>query len=73
MFPTFVNYGALLFGKWIFNKFRTLKKKPDWGNHFWARGYCVDTVGIDADEIPKCVKYQEEKECKAERSPRRLF
>ncbi|MBF0287583.1 MAG: IS200/IS605 family transposase [SAR324 cluster bacterium] len=23
----------------IFNKFRYLKEKPYWGNHFWARGY----------------------------------
>ncbi len=28
----------------VFNKFRKLKKKPYWGNHFWARGYCVVTV-----------------------------
>ncbi|WP_459939531.1 transposase [Desulfonatronum parangueonense] len=25
-------------------------KKPYWGNHFWARGYCVDTVGLDSDK-----------------------
>jgi putative transposase len=35
----------------VFNKFRKLKKKPYWGNHFWSRGYCVDTVGLDADEF----------------------
>lgn len=29
----------------VFNKFRTLKTRPYWGNHFWARGYCVETVG----------------------------
>ena len=28
----------------MFNKFRHLKYKPYWGNHFWAKGYCVDTV-----------------------------
>ena len=27
-----------------------LKKKPYWGNHFWSRGYCVDTVGLDEDK-----------------------
>jgi len=44
----------------VFNKFRDLKKKPYWGNHFWARGYCVDTVGLDAEMIKKYVKYQED-------------
>ncbi len=28
----------------IFKQFPYLKKKPYWGNHFWAKGYCVDTV-----------------------------
>ena len=46
----------------ILNEFKSLKKKPYWGNHFWARGYCVDTIGLDADKIMKYVKYQEEKE-----------
>jgi len=46
----------------VFNKFRHLKSKPYWGNHFWARGYCVDTVGLDAEKIRKYVKYQEEQE-----------
>ena len=50
----------------ILNKHRGLKKKPYWGNHFWARGYCVDTVGLDADKIRKYVKYQETQEKKAE-------
>ena len=46
----------------IFKKFPYLKRKPYWGNHFWARGYCVDTVGLDESMIRKYVKYQEEKE-----------
>ena len=46
----------------ILNKFRKLKEKPYWGNHFWARGYCVDTVGLDAEMIRKYIKYQEAKE-----------
>ena len=46
----------------VFNKFRHLKHKPYWGNHFWARGYCVDTVGLDAEKIRKYVKYQEDQE-----------
>jgi putative transposase len=46
----------------IFHQFRHLRKKPYWGNHFWAKGYCVDTVGLDADMIRKYVRYQEKKE-----------
>ena len=43
----------------IFTKFPYLRNKPYWGNHFWAKGYCVDTVGVDAEMIRKYVKYQE--------------
>ncbi len=46
----------------IFKQFPYLKVKPYWGNHFWAKGYCVDTVGVDADMIRKYVKYQEKME-----------
>ena len=51
----------------VLNKFRHLKRKPYWGNHFWARGYCVDTVGLDAEKIRRYVKYQEDQEKRAER------
>ena len=50
----------------ILNKHRHLKNKPYWGNHFWAQGYCVDTVGLDAEMIAKYVKYQEARERRAE-------
>ncbi len=50
----------------VLNKFRQLKQKPYWGNHFWARGYCVDTIGLDEEKIRKYVKYQERKERLAE-------
>jgi putative transposase len=46
----------------ILIKYKNLRQKPYWGNHFWSRGYCVDTVGLDADMIQKYVKYQEAKE-----------
>ncbi len=51
----------------VFNQFRHLKHKPYWGNHFWARGYCVDTVGLDAEKIRKYVKYQQQREARTER------
>ncbi len=50
----------------VFNRFKKLKKKPYWGNHFWAKGYCVDTVGLDSEMIRKYVKYQEMKERRVE-------
>ncbi len=46
----------------VFKQFPHLKQKPYWGNHFWAPGYCVDTVGLDAEMIRNYVKYQEDKE-----------
>ena len=50
----------------VFNKFNDLKSRPYWGNHFWARGYCVDTVGLDEEKIRAYVKYQEKREREAE-------
>lgn len=52
----------------VFNRFRELKEKPYWGNHFWARGYCVDTVGLDTEMVRKYIKYQEQKERDFEKS-----
>jgi len=46
----------------VFKKYPYLKRKPNWGNHFWARGYCVDTVGIDEEMIRRYVRHQEQKE-----------
>ena len=36
---------------------------------YGARGYCVDTVGLDAEMIRKYVLYQERQERKRERAP----
>ena len=52
----------------VLNKFRKLKQKPFWGNHLWARGYCVDTVSLDLEMVRKYVKHQEKQERKAEKS-----
>jgi len=48
-----------------FNKIKKLNSKPYWGNSFWPRGYCVNTVGLDSDMIRKYVKHQEDKERRA--------
>ena len=34
------------------------------GKHFWARGYCVDTIGFDEEKIIKDVKHQVDNERK---------
>jgi hypothetical protein len=48
----------------LFKSYPVLKKKPYWGNHFWARGYFVNTVGLDEEMIRRYVKYQEDEEGK---------
>ena len=44
----------------LFKSYPRLKQKPYWGNHFGARGYFVNTVGLNEDLIRRYVKYQEE-------------
>ena len=46
----------------VFKKFPHLREHPYWGNHFWANGYCVDTIGLDAEMIRKYIIYQEQNE-----------
>ncbi len=46
----------------IFKSYPQLKAKPYLGYHFWAKGYCVDTIGLDEDKIKKYVKHQEKQE-----------
>jgi putative transposase len=46
----------------MFKSYPALKKKPYWGNHFWARGYFVNSVGMDEEMIRRYVKYQEDEE-----------
>ena len=50
----------------LFKSYPRLKQKPYWGNHFWSRGYFVNTVGIDEDMIRRYVKYQEGEDKKEE-------
>ena len=46
----------------LFSAFPVMRKKPYWGNHFWAKGYCVDTVGLNSEMIQKYVRFQEKEE-----------
>ena len=50
----------------LFKSYPKLKQKPYWGNHFWAKGYFVSTVGLDEEMIKKYVKHQEKEEKKIE-------
>jgi Transposase IS200 like len=34
----------------LFKSYPQLKKKPYWGNHFWSRGYFVNTIGLNLSE-----------------------
>ncbi|KKF37161.1 IS200/IS605 family transposase [Erwinia tracheiphila] len=53
----------------LFSKFPCLRKNKQWGNDFWARSYCVDTVGINEEMIIKYVKYQEKHEVEESQLP----
>jgi len=35
----------------LFKSYPGLKRKPYRGNHFWSRGYCVSTIGLDENKI----------------------
>lgn len=46
----------------VMKSYPQLRRKPYWGNHFWARGYFVSTVGLNEDLIRRYVRYQEKAE-----------
>lgn len=54
----------------LFKSYPKMKQKPYWGNHFWARGYFVTTIGVDEEVIRRYVKYQEEQEKRFEQQQR---
>jgi len=49
----------------IFDKHLELKKRY-WGRHFWAKGYCVSTVGLDEKKIRQYVRWQQVKDQRME-------
>jgi putative transposase len=36
------------------------------GRHFWARGYCVSTIGLDEQVIREYIRHQENEEKRQE-------
>ena len=43
-------------------------KKRYWGRHFWSKGYCVSTVGLDEAQIREYVRHQLHKDKQAEQT-----
>ena len=41
----------------IFDRYPRLKQRY-WGRHFWAKGYCVSTVGLAEEQIKQYVQWQ---------------
>ncbi len=41
----------------IFDRYVGMKKRY-WGRHFWAKGYCVSTVGLDEEQMRRYVESQ---------------
>ncbi len=56
----------------LFKSYPKLKQRPYWGNHFWARGYFVSTIGLDGEMIKRYVKYQEKEEKNEEAQQQRF-
>lgn len=56
----------------LFKSYPRLKKKPYWGNRFWARGYFVSTVGLDEEMIKRYVRHQEKEERRVEDQQQRF-
>ncbi|WP_444933710.1 IS200/IS605 family transposase [Microbulbifer sp. EKSA008] len=49
----------------IFRKYKHVQRNFT-GRHFWARGYCVSTVGLDEQMIREYIKNQEVEERRQE-------
>ena len=45
----------------LFDMHTELKRRY-WGRHFWAKGYCVSTIGLDEDQIREYVRKQMHKD-----------
>ena len=45
----------------VFDKRLELKKRY-WSRHYWAKGYCVSTVGLDEEKVRQYVKWQQKKD-----------
>lgn len=55
-----------------FDRFPKLRKRY-WGQHFWSRGYCVSTVGLDEEAIKKYVRWQNKRDQDSDATQGKLF
>ena len=62
------NTDGFLKGKSAIRVFREyMQVKPNFtGRHFWVRGYCVSTVGLDEQTIREYIRNQEAEEKRQE-------
>lgn len=44
-----------------------------WGRHFWSRGYCVSTVGLNESQIRRYIRWQEAKDKERDARQGNLF
>jgi len=51
----------------IFDTHHELKKRY-LGRHFWAKGYCVSTIGLDEERIIQYVRWQLHKDKKSDQT-----
>ena len=56
----------------LLNRYEKVKRKY-WGRHVWSRGYCVNTIGLDEQQMRKYVKWQEKREKQAEAIQQQMF
>lgn len=49
----------------LFHRYERLGKRY-WGRHLWSRCYCVNTIGLNEEQIRKYVKWQNHKDKQAE-------
>ena len=57
----------------VLNTYRNLRSKPYWGNHFWSKGYCVNTVGMDEEIIRKYENSKKRKSAKRNKNRKSYF
>lgn len=56
----------------VFKRYEPLRQRYRSG-HWWSRGYCVSTIGLDEEKIRRYVKWQAAKDKRDEAHQRRLF
>ena len=52
-----------------FRSARLGKQRNFTGFHFWARGYCVSTIGLDEQVMREYIRSQEDEEKRQENLP----